>query len=308
MYDHPFHFFKLPAELRNKIYRLVVITGKTLIIQDMHPEELEKGQVNGAYQSRSTYLATDHVCSLETWLTYRQYPNVEPCMIKETRFGPRSTTYMLATPHSIDATTITMLSLNKQSREEVASIFYGENTFHFTTMSSLVPFMKDRTVETRKYIERLWLTLTVDDDCWDVIFTEYGRPATWNAAFSSFAKLPHVHIKQLCIHVDDRKASLLTCGLNFGSRSMLWLHKLGKLQNLEMLGLRHDRRAFRRRGPRGDSWIADTAESETERELWRFLAPKMLKKEAGDHSPEALQQRRIVDFSHTPAHCSEPRL
>lgn len=54
------------------------------------------------------------------------------------------TTYTLGTPRSTETTTTTMLSLDKQSREEAASIFYGENTFHFTTMSTLTPFMKDR--------------------------------------------------------------------------------------------------------------------------------------------------------------------
>ena len=54
------------------------------------------------------------------------------------------TTSTLGTPRSTETMTTTMLSLDKQSREEVASIFYGENTFHFTTMSTLTPFMKDR--------------------------------------------------------------------------------------------------------------------------------------------------------------------
>lgn len=68
------------------------------------------------------------------------------------------TTYTLGTPGSTETMTTTMLSLDKQSREEVPSLFYGENTFHFTIMSTLTPFMKDRTAETRKYIQSPRLT------------------------------------------------------------------------------------------------------------------------------------------------------
>lgn len=54
------------------------------------------------------------------------------------------TTYTLGTPRSTETMATTMLSLDKQSRDEVASISYGENTFRFTTTSTLTPFMKDR--------------------------------------------------------------------------------------------------------------------------------------------------------------------
>lgn len=295
----PFPFFKLPAELRNKIYRLVVVTGQSLEIQDVHLQEFKKSQDSGIYRSRSTYLATDHVCG-DCWPEVWQS---EPCLFKDIRFGRMKTTYKLRPPHSIDTTTTTMLSLDKRFREEVAFIFYGENTFHFTAMSPLVPFMRDRTEETRKYIKRVRLTLTVDDRDWCAIFTEYGRPATWNTAFSSLVELPNVNITKLCVQIDDRKAKILMGGLNLRSRPMLWLHKLGKLQNLEMLGLIYDVGGPRTRQQPQNLWgLSDPTEeqvnNETEQELWKFLAPKMLKKEADDHNADALQQRRIWDFSH----------
>ena len=296
----PFPFFKLPAELRDMIYRLVVVTGQRLEIKDMHLQEFKKSQENGTYRSRSTYLATDHVCG-DCWPEVWQS---ERCMFKDIIFGRMKTTYTLGTPHSIDTTTKTMLSLNKEFREEVAFIFYGGNTFHFTALSSLVPFMKDRTEETRKYIQRVWLTLTVDDRDWCAIFTEYGRPATWNTAFSSLVELSNVNIAKLCVEIDDRKANILMGGLNLRSRSMLWLHKLGKLQNLEMLGLEYDFGGPKTRRQPQNPWglsgpTGKQVKNETEQELWRFLAPKMLKKEADDHNADALQQRRIWDFSHT---------
>ena len=282
----PFPFFKLPPELRNKIYCLVVITGQDLIIQDIHLDDFKKRQDKGTYQRRSTYLPTDHVCDRGGWPEGHNSRTGEPCTFKDPWSRPPKTTYMVAAAAptwSLYMTTVMLL--NKQSREEVAYIFYGRNTFHFATMSSLMPFMKDRTPESRKYIQRVHLVLTVDNRDWDAVFAEHGRPATWNTAFSTLSKLPQVNIRRLFIHVDDNKAHLLTAGLKLRSRSMLWLHKLSRLENLEMLGVEY---CFRTLGNH-QQW----RESKTEEEFWRLLAPRVLKREADDHGPDALQKRRF---------------
>lgn len=294
----PFPFFKLPPEVRNMIYRLVVITEKCLVVRDMHYWDFEKYRGNGAYQSRSTYLAPDHLCNLDT----SPLAPLLSCLQKDERFGPTKTTYMLGTTHLINKTTVAMLSLNKQSREEVASIFYGENTFKFTTMSSLMPFMKDRTPETRKFIQQLWLHLVVDERNWDTIFAEQGRPAIWNKAFSSLLKLPQTKIRKLCIEIVDKGVKVNLDGPNLRARSMLWLHKLRRFDNLEMLGLIYTLGDWRvwERYPNLRGMFAPLIEEMnkgTGQALWDFLAPKMLKKEADDHTPEGLQQRRIWDFA-----------
>ena len=300
----PFPFFKLPAELRDNIYRLVIVTGQNLIIKDMHLDEFEESQENGSYQRRSTYLATDHVCDRSGWLEdHHIVGSVDSCSFRDPIFPSRKTTYKVKIstfdfnpttntflPWDVNSTT-KMLSVNKQSRSEAASIFYGENAFRFSTMSSLVPFMKDRMPETRNYIQSLHLILTVDDRDWDAVFAEYGRPATWNTTFSTLAELPQMNISKILIHVDDSKAKLLTDGIKLRSRSMLWLHKLSKVENLDMLGVEYCVRYRNTRQLR--------VKSNTEEELWRFLAPRMLKREADDHSPDALQERRIWGDSDT---------
>lgn len=280
---------------------MVVITERSLVVRDMHRwnfEKNEKNEGNGSYQSRSTYLAPDHICNLKT----RQLATLRSCLKKDDRFGPLRTTYTLGTPDPMNNTTAAMLSLDKQSREEVASIFYGGNTFQFTTMSSLMPFMKDRTPETRKYIQRLWLILVADRRHWETIFAERGRPAIWNKAFSSLLKLPQTNIKKLCIEIVDVGVKINFEGANLRARSMLWLHKLSRFDNLEMLGLKYTLgdwkvwRGFQNLQGMFAPMIEDMNNG-TEQELWNFLAPKMLKKEAEDHSPEGLQRRRIWDFS-----------
>ena len=306
----PFPFFKLPPELRNKIYRLVVVSGRSLAIESMHLHEFEKSQDNGTYKFRSTYLATDHECFFTNSTGgpgLFPYGTIRSCLIKDLRFTPMKTTYALLIPPSIKTTTA-MLSLNKESKEEVAYIFYGENTFHFTALSSLIPFMKDRTPESRKYIRDIHLTLTVDDRDWDAIFTEYSRPASWNTAFSTLVKLPQVNVKRLSVEIDDTKAKLLKDGMNLRSRSMLWLHKLSQIENLDMLGVGYDVGEWEtiQHPLNFYPWLGPTEKEEvntqTEQELWRFLAPKMLKKEADDHSPDALQKRRIWEISDTIEH------
>ena len=269
----PFPFFKLPAELRNIIYRLVVITGRSLIVGDMHPDEFAISQEDGTYQTRSTYLAKDHICNRGRW----------SCGLTDDRFEyidtqPTRTTYIIGNPDSRDTTTAAMLSLNKQSRDEVAFIVYGENTFHFITMSSLLPFLKDRTVETRKYIQHLRLTLTIDHRTWNAVCTEQGRSAVWEATFSALVKLPNLNVKTLCVTVSDRTGALSERRLEIRARPMLWLRNLSKFENLDRLGVGHQ------------------TDSQIGQELWQILAPKMLKKKADDHSPDALLDRRIWNY------------
>lgn len=303
----PFPFLKLPAELRNKIYSLVVIGGQDLVIMDMHLDEFKKCQENGTYQHRSTYLPTDHVCNKSGWLeNHHINGNVDSCTFRNPLTQSLKTTYKVefltfdsqsTTPFFLTRdvrSTTRMLSVNKQTRSEAASIFYGKNTFQFNTMSSLVPFLKDRTAETRKYIRSLHVVFTIDIRDWDAVFTEYGRSATWNTTCSTLAKLPHLNVKKLFVEVDDKRAKLLRDGMSLRSRTMLWLHKLGKLENLEKLGVSYDCGDWQPHGRRFD--IREEVDSQTEQELWQFLAPKMLKMEADDHGSDALQRRRIWEY------------
>ena len=296
----PFPFFKLPPEIRNMIYRLVIVTGECLVVRDMHRMEFRKSQEDGTSRSRSIYMAPDHECLLGGF----KLPSFGSCL----QTGPGSehtkTTYTLYdTDYQITSmltTTTSMLALDKRSRDEVAHIFYGGNNFHFATVSSLVPFMEDRTVETRKYVQNLHLTLIADNKSWTAVFAEYGKPAIWNTAFSSLLKMSHVNIRNLRIDLIDN------VGLDFHgdlrSRSMLWLHKLSRFDNLEKLGLQYTSTLGRimRQGMSLEELLrrlAGKVESEpAEEDLWSFLAPKMLKREADDHSPDALRQRRIYNF------------
>ena len=314
----PFPFFKLPPEIRNMIYRLVVVTEECLVVRDMDRKEFKESQENGAYQS--SYLALDHERFLRKF-TLPLVPDFDSDHRLEPGSLPISTSYIshnIYTRSSMLRAATSMLALDKRSRDEVAYIFYGGNSFHFATASSLVPFMKDRTVETRKYIRNLYLTLIVDVGSWDIVYAEYGKPAIWNTAFSSLLKMSHVNIRKMCIHLIDN------VGLDFRgdlrSRSMLWLHKLSRFDNLEMLGLQYTPGLTKAARP-GISYdqvlryeqvlrklFFGKVDDEPAEELWRFLAPKMLKREADDHSPDALRHRRIHNFSRRDRSLSNSRI
>ena len=293
----PFPLFKLPPEIRIMIYRLVVVTGERLSVRDMHRDEFKKSQENGTYQSRSTYLAPDHECMSRTYTS-------DSCLQTDPGSAPTKTTYTPGALDSIDTRlismlrmTTSMLALDKQSRDEVACIFYGSNSFHFTTMSLLVPFMKDRPAETRRYIHNLFLTLIIDEQSWSAVFAEYGKPAIWNTAFSSVLKMSHVNIRKMCIRIEDYVG--LDFRGDFHSRSMLWLRKLSKFDNLEKLGLQYLPWTAMEQGLSYDnllSLLLEEVENEPADDLWRFLAPRMLKRKTKDHSPDALLRRRIYEF------------
>ena len=305
-------FFRLPPEIRNLVYDYTVVRGRTLIIRDMLPQEWRR------CRARSTFLATDHNCHSICWVVAISHDTI-PCPLRDRWNGPMPSSYTLSqallAAESIPglSTTLAMLSLDKRTREEVASIFYSENTFHFYSISSLLPFMKDRPEDTRKYIHRLQLTFTIDERNWYEHTDEHRRPAAWDTALSSLRALPHLNIKTLYLKIDDMRKGMLLRGLGLkleSSRSMHWLHTLSNLNNLDQFGLEYSCNPLReRKKNKNENAKSKTPDdpphvskrvkgnNRTEEELWAFLAPRMLKKMSDDdgdeHNADALQKRRI---------------
>lgn len=277
-------FLDLPAEIRNKIYRLSLITGRVLLIRDMFPPVYMARKKSGLRPLRSTYTAPDHVLgsSGDEWPIAQCPPRLPLVSLKE-KF--ETTTYKLMGAAGPEGDAIKLLALSRQIRQEAGSIFYGENTFHFTTMSSLVPFFKDRMPDTRHYINSVQLALHILPEDWYPAFLERGRPQAWKRAFSALCKLPNLNIKQLCIRLDDSWSQMYTEGLCLHTPEMRWLHKLGEISSLDSLGVEYITRC----APAGLLIEGNVIQGE----LWEFLAPKMLTKRNGeDHDAEALQYRR----------------
>lgn len=280
-------FLDLPAEIRNAIYRLCLLTNnQTLAIRDMHPDEYQRMKEQGQRPWRSAYTAPDHPACMCSWCdTFSS-----PLRMSDTRMMFETTTYIMANAKSLKEITFALLAVNHQIRQETASIFYGTNTFVFGTMSSLVPFLRDRAPDTRKHINSLQLELRIHEHNWYPSFTEHGRSEAWKRAFTALNKLPHLNLKKLRIKLFDAESNFYSHGLKAHTPQMRWLHRLAGISTLDYLGVQYIERDD----------IYDTSSwplkaHDTEKELWSFLAPKMLAKvDGGDQDAEALQHHRIT--------------
>lgn len=301
-------FLSLPAEVRNMVYHLALVVEEPLEIQDMHIQEFQNSKRRGQCRLRSKYSAPDHAsrhCPFspeDPW--GRLYTNVTDCSLGHKDHKFQDTTYILRKTAQIKKLMLAILSLNRQVRLEAFSVFYGINTFSFTTMSSLIPFFKDRSPETRQYIFNVHLNLTIYLSDWYSVTTAYNRPNTWKKAFTSLAKMQHVSLKNVCVSIKDQSDKIYVDDLDLQSKHMQWLHSLSRITKLEKLGVayqygqwgweRGDRSIFYY--PRAQSY--PEIDSQTEQEIWAFLAPKMLKAPGDDTS--ALLERRIWDFEADP--------
>lgn len=205
------------------------------------------------------------------------------------------TTYTLSNAAALENTTIGLLAVNHQVRQEAGSLFYGANTFNFGTMSSLVPFLRDRPPDTRIYINSLQLELHIYEFNWYPSFAEHGISEAWKRAFTALKKVPHFSLKKLRIKIDDRECHFYREGLKTHTPQMRWLHRLAEISTLDSLGVRYLVQNLGDPGPwhRGPGIPIDGRN--TEQELWEFLAPKMLTRMEGEsHDAESLKHRRIT--------------
>ena len=295
----------LPAELRNNIYRLCLATGRVLAIKDMHPDEFQARKEGGRCPWRSTYTAPDHcrdMCYSCPGTHFRRH-----CSFTNPRTMYDLTTYIPGNALALENTTIAILAVNHQLRQEAGSLFYGSNIFNFGTMSSLVPFLKDRAPDTRKYIKSLQLELHVYAMNWYPSFAEHGRPQAWKRAFTALKKLPYLQLNTLRIKLDDGHCQFYGEGLKTHTPQMRWLHRLAEISTLDSLGVQYFMRCQRfisGEWYRGVQWFEQPTQlrgphnardvRDTQEELWMFLAPRMLTRvEGNSHEAETLQHRRI---------------
>lgn len=230
-------FLSLPAELRNQIYHLCLDTGRVLAIKDMHPNEFRARKEEGRCPWRSAYTAPDHckgMCADCPGAPFRI-----DCSFTSPRMIFDTTTYLPGNATALENTTIAILAVIHQVRQEAESIFYGSNTFNFGTMSSLVPFLKDRAPDTRRYINSLQLELHIYESNWYPSFAEHGRPEAWKRAFTALKKLPHFQLRRLRIRVNDRECHIYSEGLKLHTPQMRWLHRLADISTLDSLGVRY---------------------------------------------------------------------
>ena len=253
-------------------------------VEDMHPEEWDaaKGAGRG---TRTSYKTKDHQ---RDWCSYETYPNPKPCTFKDEQWKNAKVSYTLRISSYSTPPTIGMLALNRQTRAEAIPIFYGENEIRFSSMSAVVPFLRDRSELSLQSMQYFYLYTEVAESKFQA-----SRQEGWARTFAEFPKFGPLNLQKLDIHIYDPHFRYLW-KLKLDTKLQRWVHEMAKnITNLDMLGVRIDfflgEDSF---SPNEDA----REESPTEELLWEFLAPKMLKK-VGDepHDAHSLLKRRIRD-------------
>lgn len=275
--DTPSGFLKLSAEIRNEIYCLTLVI-ECVIIEDLHPDEWQAEKEAG-HATRTSYKTEDHpkvLCSYDIL-------GRKPCTLNTKKGMNAKISYTLSNyfyAHPI----IAMLALNRQTRAEAVSVFYGRNIFCFYSMSALVPFLNDRSELSLQSMQHFQIQLVINP-----AHNRKRRQEGWARIFQELHKFPVLNLQKLEVRVTDLERCY-AWNLKLDTKLQRWVHDMARnITNLDMLGVRFYFDTMGKVIP--DEMVKE--DSPTERVLWEFLAPKMLKVEDEPHDAQSLLKRRI---------------
>lgn len=154
-----------------------------------------------------------------------------------------------------------------------------------------MPFLKDRTPETRPFITNIELYLTIQDESWRFpLSSESSKAGFWSQSFAELARLPYLSLEKVSLVLDDYHVSYYEQGLkpHLHRPELKWLHHMSNISSLHILGVQYISESYY------DEYPDSLASGFVGDELWEFLAPKMLKNVDGeDHNAMGLQHRRL---------------
>ena len=261
----------------------------SVTVQDLHPEEWQAEEEAG-HATRTSYRTKDHTgtgCSyvFETGKPCTLYH--EPGTLYYEQWKSANVSYKLERSSYLTAPTIGMLALNRQTRAEAVSVFYGGNEIYFSSMSAVLPFLEDRSELSLQSMHYFQFEMEVDR-----VKYQKRRSEGWARIFTEFPKFRSLKLQKLTVCVNDPECRY-AWKLKLDTKLQRWVHELAKnITNLDMLGVKFD---FSIMGELTPNELVKE-DSPTEELLWEFLAPKMLKK-LGDepHDAHSLLKRRIRD-------------
>lgn len=274
--DTPSGFLKLSAEIRNKIYCLTLVAGR-VTIEDLHPDEWQAEKEAG-HATRTSYKTKDHA---ELLCSY-SFEGEKSCTLNTRKGMNAKISYTLSRDYY--ARPITgMLALNRQTRAEAVPIFYGKNIICFYSMSALIPFLKDRSELSLQSMQHFHLGMEIDP-----VHNRRRRQEGWAQNFPELLKFPALNLQKLEVHVKDSEGRY-AWKLKLDTKLQRWVHEMARnITNLDMLGVSFDFTST------GEMILEVLGCIPTEKLLWEFLAPKMLKKiEDEPHDAQSLLKRRI---------------
>ena len=252
-------------------------------VQDLHPEEWQ-AEEEADHATRTSYKTKDHThmtCSyaFETGKTCTLF-NVQSKNV-EVSYKLRKHYYLTMGP------TIGMLALNRQTRAEAIPLFYGKNEIYFTSMSAVLPFLKDRSELSLKSMHYFQFQMEVYR-----LKYQKRRSEGWAWTFAELPKFQSPKFQKLRVYVNDPECCY-AWKLQLDTKLQRWVRELAKsITNLDMLGITFHFRIIGELTPNENV----KEDGPTEELLWEFLAPKMLKKVGnGPHDAHSLLKRRIRD-------------
>ncbi|KAL8662943.1 MAG: hypothetical protein Q9202_004266 [Teloschistes flavicans] len=221
MKSDSFPFLKLPSEIRNMVYRYALAQGANtshcghdsgvIPIVNMQPSYYEKHKNRKEIRSRTPYQAN---------------VGIRCCCDCPREWEVETTTYDLSRHSTLPASGL--LTANKQIADELMPIFYGENTFVFDDLATVVPFLQDRSMIARQHIRsiRLDIELLYNDN------HHLDRQVEWIKALRYISR--HLDLSELGVYVVDMTyrwwAPAKTCG-----QKKAWLRVLTEINNLKTL-------------------------------------------------------------------------
>ena len=269
------NFLSLSTEIRVRIYRGLLIPQADLLsnrntsrieIDDISPERYMMGIEFDSIVHRTRYRPTP-VQVLRCACRIR-------FMGRCVELRPQLQTSYTHTGHDLHTG---ILSVNRQISEESRHIFYSNNTFHFKSMSAVLPFLQDRQTSW-PYIKRLSFFLPLDN---------HGH-ASWKhqeyvQIFDTIVTSATLNLSTLNLTISDSQH----VGLEPNGRRqgvLRWLQNVVRMRNLDRLTVEVFLDDIRTGGPRCGGWIrgVNTKWNGTpaycvDTKIWCYLAPNVLR-------------------------------
>lgn len=242
-------FLDFPGEVRNKIYRLVLVKADPVAIRDLACVEYEEQRGKGLCKRRTAYRPRDHKHGKLKTLT-------PPWTLLETTYclDTTSTLYL----DQLSGWEVGFFDLNRQIRNESMTIFYSENTFLFWNISAVLPFLQDRPPAARLSIESIALLFSFGFVYRGTLKSpHHATLRIFERTCSKLADGDYTNIKRLFTIIDDYRP--LCFGgdsphteLRFRDEILGWASRLKEVVNkLDQFGIYYTRRWA---GPRPDAF------------------------------------------------------
>lgn len=265
-------FSDLPGEVRNQIYRLALVCTRSVTIRDLHPDEYAKTNCAG-HCARTTYVPHD-------------------CQDSRLSRAPSDsslakTTYCLHRKDHSQILALGLLALNRRARHESVPIFYGENTFKFTSISCVIPFLTDRAASAQASIKSLKVMFcfpTAEISLYDKPKCEKTYHSTIKAferacsdlAYFDLLRLTHFEMRIL----DNIRCSFFESGFSYHGKAPDWMHHLSlSINNLDHFVILYGELP----GSKIYRYNKIEEVKKMDKRLWEVMAPKMVK-DIGRHS------------------------